>query len=487
MKTKNINISKRVLSNLLWRFGERIGAQGVTFIISIVLSRLLDPAVYGITALVSVFTSILGVFIDSGLGSALIQKKDADDLDFSSVFYFNFIMCIILYIVMFFASVWIANFYKMPELVLLVRIMSLTLIISGVNNIQQAYVSRQMLFKKFFFSTLGGTIGAAGIGIWMAWRGYGVWALVIQGLFNSMVDTIILWITVKWRPKCMFSLLRLKMLLSFGWKLLASSLIDTIYKDLRQLIIGKLYSTQDLAFYNKGTTFPRLIMANINSSIDSVLFPTMSAAQDDKYRVRDMTRRAIKTSTYLLMPLMMGLAVCAKPLICLLLTDKWEPAVFFIRIFCLIYVFYPIHTANLNAIKAMGRSDLFLKLEIIKKVIGLIVLTIAMFISVKAMALSALFTSIVGQIINAWPNRVLLDYKYFDQVKDMLPQIIASCFMGGIVYTVTFLHLNNIIILCVQIPLGFIIYLLISKFFRLESCFYVENIITSFFQKTYTK
>ena len=475
--------STTVFSNFLWRFLERCGAQGVTLIVSVVLARLLDPAVYGTVALVTVFTTLMQVFVDSGMGSALIQKKDADDLDFSSVFYFNLAMCSLLYVGMFFAAPLIANFYEKPELVPLVRVMSLILIISGLKNIQQAYVSKHLMFKKFFFATLGGTIGAAAIGIFLAYKGYGVWALVAQNLFNAAVDTIILWITVKWRPKWMFSFSRLKGLLSYGWKLLVSALLDTGYKELRQLIIGKLYTSEDLAFYNKGSQFPKLIVTNVNASIDSVLLPTMSKEQENRERVRAMTRRAIKTSTYIMMPLMMGLAVCAEPLVRLAITEKWLPAVFFLRIFCFTYAFYPIHTANLNAIKAVGRSDLFLKLEIVKKILGLSVLVATMFISVKAMALSLLFTSICSQVVNSWPNKKLLDYSFLDQWKDMMPQIGLSCLMGAIVYCVHFLHLNDWLTLLIQVPLGGLIYIGGSKLFRIDSFEYVLGIAKGYLKK----
>ena len=283
--------NKSVFSNLIWRFLERCGAQGVTFIVSIVLARFLDPAVYGTVALVTVFTTITQVFVDSGMGSALIQKKDADDTDFSSVFWFNLTMCTVLYMVMFFVAPLISSFYHMPELTSIVRVLSLVIIISGVKNIQQAYVSKNMLFKRFFFSTLGGTICAAVVGIAMACLGYGVWALVAQMLCNTAIDTTILWITVKWRPKKLFSFKRLKALFSYGWKLLVSSLVDTGYREIRSLIIGKLYTTEDLAFYNKGQQLPKFIVTNIATAIDSVLFPTMSSAQDDRKRVKAMTKQ----------------------------------------------------------------------------------------------------------------------------------------------------------------------------------------------------
>ena len=245
---------------------ERCGAQGVAFIVSIVLARLLDPAVYGTVALVSIFMLIMQVFVDSGMGNALIQKKDADDLDFSSVFWFNIAMCSLLYLIMFIAAPFIASFYDTPELTPLVRVLSLMLVISGMKNVQQAYVSRHMMFRIFFFSTLGGTITAAVVGIVMAYMGCGVWALVAQMLVNAAADTTILWITVKWRPKKAFSMSRLKGLFSYGWKLLISAILDTFYNELRQLIIGKMYTKSDLAQFNQGQKFPQFIVNNINAA-----------------------------------------------------------------------------------------------------------------------------------------------------------------------------------------------------------------------------
>ena len=459
----------KILSNLIWRFLERCGAQGVTLIVSLILARLLDPEVYGTVALVTVFITIVQVFVDSGLGTALIQKKNADDLDFSSVFFFNLALCIAMYFALFFAAPFISVFYKMPDLTAIIRVLGLVIVFSGVKNVQQAYVSRNLLFKKFFFSTLTGTIAAAVIGIYMAYSGYGVWAIVFQMLVNTAVDTIILWIIVKWRPKMMFSLQRLKGLYSYGWKLLVSALIDTGFNKLQQMIIGKVYTKSSLAFYNQGEQYPLAIVSNINASIDSVLLPVMSKAQDDPNAVKNMTRRAIKTSTYIIMPCMVGLGVCAEPLISLLLTDKWLPCVFFLRVFCFSYAFWPIHTANLNAINALGRSDLFLKLEIIKKIVVLLATLSTMFISVKAMACSVLVTAILGQMINSWPNKKLMDYSYFEQVKDMLPQIILSFVMGVSVYCVRFIGLADIFTLLIQIPSGVLIYWLLSKLLHIDS------------------
>ena len=472
--------NKKILVNFIWRFAERCGAQLVTFIVSIVLARILAPEDYGTIALITVFTTILQVFVDSGLGTALIQKKNADDMDFSSVFYFNFIVCIILYICMFFSAPFISKFYNDNSLTPVIRVISLTIVISGVKGIQQAYVSKYMMFKRFFFSTIGGTIFSAILGIILAYEGCGVWALVAQQLSNTAIDTLILWLTVKWRPKRIFSWKRLKALLSFGWKLLLSSLLDTCYSNLRNLIIGKLYSSADLAFYNQGDKFPKVIVTNVNTSIDSVLLPTMSGAQDNRERVKNMTRRAIKTSTYIMAPFMMGLAFCAEPIVRLVLTDKWLPCVVFLRIFCITYMFWPVHTANLNAINAMGRSDWFLRLEVIKKIMGMIILLLTMWFGVKAMAYSSLLTSVLSQIINSWPNRKLLNYGYLEQVRDFAPGIILAVFMGLCVYIIGYIPLNDGATLIIQIIVGAAIYIGMSAVLKLEEFEYLSGMIKSF-------
>lgn len=474
---------KIVFKNFIWRFAERCGAQLVTFIVSIVLARILAPEDYGTIALVTVFTTILQVFVDSGLGTALIQKKDADDLDFSSVFFFNFVVCLILYIVMFIAAPFIAEFYNDSSLTSVVRVISLTIVISGVKGIQQAYVSRNMMFKRFFFSTIGGTIFSAIFGIVLAYQGFGVWALVAQQLSNTAIDTLILWLTVKWRPKLMFSWNRLKTLLVFGWKLLVSALLDTCYNNLRNLIIGKMYSSADLAYYNQGDKFPKVIVTNINTSIDSVLLPTMSSAQDDRERVKNMTRRAIKTSTYVMAPLMMGLAFCSVPIVHLVLTDKWLPCVPFLRIFCVTYMFYPIHTANLNAINAMGRSDWFLRLEVIKKIVGMAILLSTMWFGVMAMAYSLLLSSVLSQIINSWPNRKLLGYGYLEQIRDIAPAIILAVIMGICVYFIGYIPLPTIVTLIIQIVAGAVIYIVFSAILKLEEYEYLTGMIKSFFKR----
>lgn len=464
---------------MAWRFAERCGAQGVSLVVSIVLARILAPEMYGTISLVTVFTTIMQVFVDSGMGNALIQKKDPDDLDFSTVFYFNVVICCVLYLVMFVSAPLIAKFYNNLELVPIVRVLSLTLVISGVKNVQQAYVSKTLQFKRFFFATLGGTIGAAVIGIGMAYAGFGVWALVAQQLFNATVDTLILWMTVKWRPKWMFSWKRLKGLLSFGSKLLASSLLDTVYNNLRQLIIGKVYASADLAFYNKGQQLPNIIITNINASIDSVLLPVISEEQDHVAKVKSMTRRAIRISSFIIWPMMVGMAACAEPLIEVLLTKKWLPCVFFLRVFCISYGFWPIHTANLNAIKGLGRSDIFLRLEIAKKIVGIISVIVSVPFGVEAIAWALLLTAPISAMINAFPNRKLLDYSYREQLQDVLPSLLLSLSMGAVVYAMTWLPWNRLLVLVLQVIAGAAIYVLGALICRFESMNYLLSIIKS--------
>ena len=476
-------LKKKTVSSLLWRFLERCGAQGVTFLVTIVLARLLVPEVYGLMALVTVFTAILQVFVDSGMGNALIQKKDADDLDFSSVFFFNLVMCISLYLLLFVCAPLIASFYHNPELTPVIRVLGITLLIAGVKNVQQAYVSRTLQFKRFFFATLGGTLGAAVIGIAMAYMGFGIWALVVHSLFNIVVDTVILWLTVRWRPRLQFSFSRLKELLRYGWKLMASSLLHTFYTNLRTLIIGKLYTTADLAYYEKGQSFPTLIVSNINASIDSVLFPTMSGVQDNPETVKAITRRAIVTSSYLMWPMMVGLAVVAKPLVVLLLTEKWLDVVPFLQIICFSMGLEPLQTANLNAIKALGRSDIYFKLEIVKKTISITILLLSMRFGVVGIAISGLAYSVIATMFNAAPNKKLLGYSYLEQVKDILPCFILALMMGVAVYPIALLHIPVIMTLLVQIVVGAAFYVGVSVILKLEPFYYILNTIRQFKRK----
>jgi len=338
-----------------------------------------------------------------------------------------------------------------------------------------------MLFKKFFFATLAGTIAAGVIGILFAYCELGAWALIMQMLVNVFVDTLMLWINIDWRPKWIFSLDRLKLLFNFGWKILASQIVITLFTQIRQVLIGKVYSREDLAYYNYGDKIPNLIAANVNSSIDSVLFPALSAEQDNVHRVKNMTKRAITVSSYVMMPLLIGLAVCAEPLVRVVLTDKWLPCVLYLRIFCIVYVFFPIHTANLNAIKSMGFSNETLKIELIKAVINVIVLLISLPFGTFAITIGFLFSSLASLLVNAWPNRKIINYGIREQFTDIMPIFILSLAMGLIMYLIGLAPLPEIVLLVIQVVSGGIIYILSSRALRLTSFAYLEEIIKSYF------
>lgn len=475
---KSINETKKtIVSGLIWRFSERISAQLVTLVVSIVLARLLSPDEYGAIAIVMIFITLANVFVTSGFGNSLIQKKGADNIDFSSVFFFNIIFSFIIYLILYFIAPYISNFYDMNILTPVIRVLALRIIIAGINSVQQAYVSKNMMFKRFFLSTLFGTVLSGIVGISMAYNGYGIWALVAQYLTNTTVDTIVLWFTVKWRPDFIFSYSRMRDMFKYGWKLLCSALLDSGYAQVRSLMIGKLYSPANLAFYDKGQQYPNLIVTNINASIGSVLFPVMANKQDDKKAIKEITRKAIKISSYIMWPMMVGLAIIAKPLISITLTDKWLPCAPFLQIACFNFAFWPIHTANLEAIKAVGRSDIFLKLETIKKVINITILILVMKYGVMAIALSGVIGTIIGSFINAYPNQNLLNYKYTDQIKDILPSIALSLLMAICIYPIGNITMNKMLLMVIQIFLGGVIYLIGSKIFKFEQYEYIVEII----------
>ena len=474
---------KTVTGNMFWRFSERILAQFVGFVVSIILARILEPSAYGTVALMMVFINVLQVFVDSGLGNALIQKKNADEIDFSTVFFTNIVFCVLLYAVLFVTAPYIAGFYKDPGLTPYIRVLGLIIPISGVKNVQQAYVSRNMLFRKFFFATLSGTVIAGITGITLAIHGAGVWALVAQQIINLSIDTCILWITVKWRPTGSFSIERLKGLFGFGWKLLASSLLDTGFNEIRKLFIGKIYTSSDLAFYDQGDKLPGVMITNLNTTIDSVLLPVMSQEQDDRERVRAMLRRSIRVGVYIVAPFVVWLSAIAEPLVRLMLTEKWMHTVFFIRVFSFSYLFFPIHTANLNAMKALGRSDLFLKLEIIKKIIMFALLFISVSISAEAIAISMLAASFICMFINAWPNRKLLGYGCMAQIRDILPEILCALIAGGFILLMGLLNLPDILMMILSVIFGLAVYFVFSKILKLDSFDFLLNIAKGYLRK----
>lgn len=470
-------MNKLIIQSLLWKFLERGGTQGIQFILQLVLARLLTPKDYGTVALVTVFIAISTVFVQSGFNSALIQKKEIDEEDISSVFYISLFIAIIIYLVLWIVAPIIANFYRILELTSIVRVMGLVLFLDTFNSIQNAIVSRNMEFKKLFYSSLGAIIISGVLGAILAYRGLGVWSLVCQQLMNQFSICIILWFTVKWRPKLLFSIKKVKKLFSFGGKLLCSSLIDTIYRELVNLIVGKVYSPAMLGYYNRGDQFPKVIVSNFNGSIQSVIFPVLASIQHDKVRVKEIMRRAIMMSSYIIFPMMIGLIVISESMVKLVLTEKWLPCIPYLRVFCISYTLWPIHTANLQAINAIGRSDIFLKLEVIKKVVGVSIILITSRYSPYIMAVGTIFSGIISSFINSYPNRKLLNYSYIEQIRDIIPSILISVIMGIIAYVIQLLKYNDMLTILLQIIIGSVIYIILSYITKNESFIYLFNIL----------
>jgi O-antigen/teichoic acid export membrane protein len=473
----------KVFSSLVWKLLERGGTQGIQFLIQIVLARLLAAEQFGTIAIVMVFINIAQVFVQSGFNTALIQKKDADDVDFSSVFYLSLALAGILYLIIFLSAPIIARFYKDDILVPVIRVLSLTLFFGTLNSIQNAYIARNLMFKKLFKSSLGAIIISGSFGLFAAYQGLGVWALVVQQLTNQMTISIIMWFTVKWRPKFIFSIARVKDLFSYGWKLLASSLLNTLYLEIRTLFIGRMYTSSTLGYYNRGQQFPKVIVSNIDGSIQSVMLPTLSAHQDDKKKVKDMMRRAIMTSSFLIFPMMIGMAVVAEPLVKIVLTDKWLPAVPFLQIFCISYALIPIHTANLQAINAMGRSDIFLRLEVVKKLLGLVILGISLPFGVYAIAIGQVISAIISTFINVYPNKHLLNYSYREQWADIMPSLVLAVIMGITVYMFNLINIAAWKVLGLQLVVGVGSYIGLTKIFRVESLSYLIATLTNLFKR----
>lgn len=465
-----------VISSLLWKFTERIGAQIVQFIVQIILARLLLPEDFGVIVIAVIFINIASIFVQQGFSTALIQKTDPDDIDYSTVFYINLIVASIMYTTLYIVAPYIAIFFNQEILIPLLRIVSITLFLGAVISIQTSYLIKRMEFKKQFISTLFATLISGGISVAMAYMGYGVWALVTQQLLSQMVTIFIFSFFVNWRPKLVFSKSRAINLFSYGWKLLVSSLIDGLYNNSRLIIIGRMYDASTLAYYNRGDQLPSLLVTNINGSIQSVIFPTLVAYKEDITKVKSIVRRAITLSSFFVFPLMAGLAATAEPVIKILLTDNWLAAVPFVQIACAYFIFWPVHTANLQAINAIGRSDIFLKLEIWKKSLGIIVILCTVPFGVYAIAFGMVFIGIISTFINAWPNRKLLNYSFNEQFKDLFPTLVAAMLMGFAVYLCDFINMNLLLKLIMQILIGVLIYSLLAIVFKNISYLYLKSI-----------
>lgn len=464
-------MKNKVVKGLFWKLLENGGAQAVQFIVAIILARLLTPAEYGVVGIITIFITIANVFVQSGFSTALVQKKDADASDFSSVCYFELVLSVVLYGVLYVAAPHIAAFYAIEELREIVRVLGIVLFPGAVISVQTAYVSRNMEFKGLFLSTLAASLVSGVVSIGMAMAGWGVWAMVGQQMIYYFALMLVLFLTVSWKPALLFSVEKLCTLFGFGWKLLCASLLDTVFNNLYGLLIGKIYNEELLGSYNRGEQFPKLIATNLGSAIQAVLLPAFSARQDDMNEVRNMVRKAIQMSSFVVLPMLLGLFAVADTLILVLLGEQWLVCVPFLRITCITYCFWPIHITNLQAINAVGRSDIFLKLEVVKKGLSVLALVIGMQYDVYTMVAIKAFQDFLCTFVNAAPNQKLLGYRVINQWKDVMPSAALSALMCLVVMAAGtwFAPLPVFVRLLVQIMIGVVVYVVLAAVFRLKS------------------
>lgn len=467
--------SRTVISSMIWKLMERVSSQLVSFVISIVLARILMPEDYGIIAIILVFINLANVIIDGGLSTALIQKKNADQTDFSTIFWVSILLACILYTILYFGAPLIANIYEKEILTPTLRVLGLSVFFNSFNSIQRAYVSRHMLFRNLFYVNAVALLLSGALGIAMAYRGYGVWALVGQQISSSVCCCVMMLFTIKWRPILVFSKDRFKGLFNFGWKIFLTNFIIAVYTDIRSIVIGKVYQPSALGFFDRGKSFPQLIMSNMLTTLNTVLLPTFSDEQDNTMRVKQMMRRSVQVGYFFVAPLLVGLFFSAKELVLVLLTEKWLPAVPFIQIFCIAFFLMPIQNVNITAIQSLGYSGITLKLEIIKKILEAVILVASFFINVYAVAWGVVLYNFLCIFINLQPSKRLVDYGIVEQLKDVTPTLCVALIMGGVVYACGFLPWNSIMVLTVQVLVGAGVYYVLSKLFKLESYYYVRD------------
>lgn len=473
------NNGQKIVSSLFWSYSERLFTQIVSLIVSIILARLLSPENYGVISIVMIFITLCDAIVDGGLGDALIQKQDADTLDINTMFFCSVGISLTLYTALFFSAPYIASFYQTELICPLLRVLGLRLLISGVNTIQRAWIQKQMLFRKFFIASSFGTILSAAAGIILAYLGAGPWALVAQYLTNSFVDTAILFFTNNWRPKLIFSFTRAKALLSYGCKVLMTTIVATLEQNLRSLIIGKQFGSSSLAYYDQGQRFPNLLVTNVNGTITNVMFPVLAQNQDDPVRFKLLFRRAIQIGTYLLTPLLIGLIAVADTFVCGILSEKWAPCIPYLRILTLMYLARPFTAICAQAILSVGYSGKNLKIMTIINTFSVVMLLYTVFVlkSVLGIAYCALATECVSFLLYSFYGKKLLCYSFREQCQDLLPSILLSGIMGILTYLIHFLPAHDLLTMILQIFFGCLFYLAASWLLQPEPYVYLIQMI----------
>lgn len=449
----------QVVSSFSWRYIGKLGTQIVSFLVTIILARLIAPEAFGAVAIVAIFTTFLQVFVDSGLGSALVQKEGADETDFSSVFYFNIVVCLILYVLLYLFAPFVSKFYDNQQLTPLLRVASLSLIITGLRSTQETYITRNLLFKKHFIATTVASLLSATIAIVMAYMGYEAWAIVGQQLLNTGISAIIIWKIVPWRPHLLFSFNRLKGLISYGWKILGTNLVDTIYSEIRSLLIGKVYSSKDLAFYNQGKIFPYMIVSGVNGALNSVLFPVMSRSQSNLIALKEILRKTIRISVFFIGTILTFLFCSAESFVAVLLTEKWLPCVIYLRILCFDSLFWPIITAHLNSYNAVGRSDVSLWVMMITKIVGILMLIIAIPFGVVWVAVSSVLAMFLQSCIVMATSKKINSYSIKEQLYDLLKAFTPAILIILTTWWVQWLPISKVSVFIIQSLLTAIVFL----------------------------
>ena len=463
-------LKNHTIKGFFWSFLERIGQQGIQFIISIILARLLLPEQFGLIAMLTIFMAVAQSFVQSGFGSALIQKQDASHLDECSIFYFNIFVGFFVAAVLFFTAPWIADFYRIPLLAPLARVLSLNLVINAFGVVHTTLLTKRIDFKPQMKVSLVATVLSGFIGVAMANNGYGVWSLVAQSIGSNLFRTALLWLFLPWRPSWMFSLDSLRSMFSFGSKMLFSGLLDTIYNNLYLVIIGKLFSATDLGYYTRAQQTQQLPVENLSTTVGRVTFPVFSSIQDDEARMKRGTRKALSTLAMVNFPLMIGLAVVAKPLVLVVLTEKWLPCVPYLQLLCMVGLLYPLHAINLNVLIAMGRSDLFFRLEIYKKAMITAMICITYRWGILAMIYGQIATSVIAYYMNSYYTGKLLSYPITEQIKDFVPVFGLASVMGCGVYLAGYLSVQSSMKLLIsQVLIGVVLYIFLCSLTRISS------------------
>lgn len=430
------SLKEKTIKGLIWSSIDRFSSQGIQFLFGLIMARLLVPADYGVVAMLGIFLAVSQAFIDSGFGAALIQKVNRTEADCSTVFYFNIVTAGLFYALLWFAAPSIAAFYDMPLLEPVTRVVALNLVINAFAGIQNSKLSIALDFKTRAQISLAVTLFSGVVGISLAYAGYGVWALVVQMVGSALLNTLLLWLFVRWKPRLVFSWASFRELFTFGSKLLASGLLDTIYVNLVPLLVGKFYSATSLGLYSRALAWGNYPSSNITGVIQNVTFPVLSSIQNDDERLSSAYRRLLRLSVFIIFPLMVGLSAVADPLVRLVLTDKWEGCIYLLQILCFSLMWYPVHAINLNLLQVKGRSDYFLKLEIIKKIFGACVLCVTVPLGLVAMCYGSVFVSVVCLTFNTHYTYRLIGYGFKRQMREMLPVLLHALVMGFIAWSV---------------------------------------------------